>query len=61
MNIGHIHPLPKLFSRDSAAILEATYMVLADKAQFQLGWNTRPIEIDMCETIDWIKQRNHRQ
>jgi dihydroflavonol-4-reductase len=45
---------PDLLSRDAIAILDATYIASSAKAEKNLGWKTRDLEIGMRETFDWI-------
>jgi len=45
---------PDLFSQDALSILEATYLASPAKAENNLGWKTRDLEIGMRETFDWI-------
>jgi len=54
--LGSLLPIPPLLSRDSIAILEATYIARSDKARIQLGWKTRPLYEGMQETFDYIAQ-----
>jgi nucleoside-diphosphate-sugar epimerase len=53
---GRIIPLPELLSRDSLAILDATYMANSAKARMELGWRTRTVEEGMRETMAWIAE-----
>ena len=53
---GQILPIPGLFSRDTLAILDASYTARADKARERLGWKTRPVEEGMRQTFEWIAQ-----
>jgi nucleoside-diphosphate-sugar epimerase len=54
--ISRIIPIPELFSRDSLAILDATYTARPDKARQELGWSPRPVEEGMRQTFEWIAQ-----
>jgi nucleoside-diphosphate-sugar epimerase len=51
---SQVLPIPELFSRDSLAILDASYVASPEKARDQLGWNTRPVEEGMHQTFEWI-------
>ncbi len=48
--------LSPTFSAESAAIAGATYMARADKARAELGWETRPLQTGMLETLSWIAE-----
>ncbi|MEW5871667.1 MAG: NAD-dependent epimerase/dehydratase family protein [Chloroflexota bacterium] len=50
--LGAYLPLPAIISKDAIAILEATYIACADKAQAELGWQARPVEEGMRQTFD---------
>jgi nucleoside-diphosphate-sugar epimerase len=54
--IGNILPLPSNFSGESIALLGATYMARSDKARRELGWETRPLQTGMLETLQWIAE-----
>jgi nucleoside-diphosphate-sugar epimerase len=56
--IGGILPIPELFSQDSLAILDASYIARADKAQQEFGWGTRDLREGMRQTFDWIAQQD---
>lgn len=47
--------LPPAFSAETVGMLGATYMARSDKARRELGWQTRPLQIGMIETFDWIR------
>ena len=44
--------LPMLISRDSVAILGASYIARSHKARTELGWTPRPLREGMRETLD---------
>jgi nucleoside-diphosphate-sugar epimerase len=43
-----------VFSEEGIRSLGATYMARSDKARAQLGWTSRPLQVGMKETFDWI-------
>jgi nucleoside-diphosphate-sugar epimerase len=49
-------PLPKMYSRETAAVLSCTYMARSDKARAELGWRPRSLQEGMSETFQWIDQ-----
>ena len=55
-SFGNLLPLPSIFSGEATASLGATYMARSDKARRELGWETRPLQTGMLETLEWIKQ-----
>ncbi|MBK7177866.1 MAG: NAD-dependent epimerase/dehydratase family protein [Chloroflexi bacterium] len=55
--VGNVVPLPPAFSREAINLLGATYIARADKARAQLGWETRPLQIGMQETFNWIAEQ----
>lgn len=52
--IQRIVPLPSILSRDSLAMLNATYTARADKARKELGWEPRPVQVAFRQTFEWI-------
>ncbi len=48
--------LPSAFSEETVSILGTTYMARADKARAELGWETRPLQTGMLETMAWIAE-----
>ncbi len=52
--LGENLPLPEMYSREAAEVLSCTYMARADKAQAELGWQTRSLQEGMSETFRWI-------
>jgi nucleoside-diphosphate-sugar epimerase len=46
--------LPSVFSDEITGILGATYMGRSDKARAEIGWQTRPLQVGMLETFEWI-------
>jgi nucleoside-diphosphate-sugar epimerase len=46
--------LPSVFSDELTGTLGATYMGRSDKARAELGWQTRPLQVGMLETFEWI-------
>ena len=55
--IGSVIPLPMMFSEEATRSAGATYMARADKAQAELGWQTRPVREGMRETLSLISRR----
>ena len=51
---GPFTDLGSVFSREGASLVGATYMARSDKARQELGWNTRPLQLGMLETFEWI-------
>jgi nucleoside-diphosphate-sugar epimerase len=49
-----VFSLPSIFSDEMASILGVTYMGRSDKARAELGWQTRPLQVGMLETFEWI-------
>jgi dihydroflavonol-4-reductase len=47
-------PLPEVFSRDSVAIVGASYLGRPDKAIRELGWTRRPLELGFRQTFEDI-------
>jgi dihydroflavonol-4-reductase len=56
--IGNVLPLPAVVSRDTLAILDATYQAKPDKAIAELGWTRRPLKLGFRETFEAIAQTN---
>jgi nucleoside-diphosphate-sugar epimerase len=52
--LGETLPLPEMYSREAAAVLSCTYMVQAEKARTELGWQPRSLQEGMSETFRWI-------
>ncbi len=52
--LGSFFALPPLLSEDAARLLTMNNMVLATKAQKELGWRTRSMQEGMIETFRWI-------
>jgi nucleoside-diphosphate-sugar epimerase len=52
--LNMFRPLPPILSRDTLAMLEASYAARSDKARVKLGWQTRPLEEGMRESFDAI-------
>lgn len=46
--------LPSVFSDELTTILGTTYTARSDKARTELGWQTRPLQVGMLETFEWI-------
>jgi dihydroflavonol-4-reductase len=59
--VGSILPLPELFSEEAVGSLGASYMARSDKARTELGWTTRPLQIGLLETFDWIARTEPQQ
>ena len=51
---GSFTDLGSLFSKEGASLVGATYMARSDKAREKLGWKTRPLQLGMLETFEWI-------
>jgi nucleoside-diphosphate-sugar epimerase len=51
---GPFTDLGSLFSKEGASLVGATYMARSDKAREELGWKTRPLQLGMLETFEWI-------
>jgi nucleoside-diphosphate-sugar epimerase len=54
--LSSVVSLPGLLSRDAVAILDATYTARPDKARTELGWQARPVEEGMRETLQAMDQ-----
>ncbi|MFN2143395.1 MAG: NAD-dependent epimerase/dehydratase family protein [Candidatus Promineifilaceae bacterium] len=52
--LGRMTGLRSAFSREGAQIAGATIIARSDKAREKLGWQTRPLQNGMLETLDWI-------
>jgi len=51
---GPFTDLGSVFSKEGASLVGATYMARSDKAREELGWKTRPLQLGMLETFEWI-------
>ncbi len=51
---GPYTDLGSVFSKEGASLVGATYMARSDKAREALGWKTRPLQLGMLETFEWI-------
>lgn len=51
-----IIPMPPGFNQEATEVLGVTYMARSDKARQELGWQTRPLQTGMMETLAWIAQ-----
>lgn len=49
-------PLPPLFTAEALYLLGGSYAARAEKARTELGWQTRPLQASMMETLQWIGQ-----
>ena len=55
VGLGKLLSLPDVISRDTFAILDATYLGRSDKAIRELGWTRRPLELVFVETFKpWL-------
>ncbi len=54
--VGNFISLPSSFTGEATALVGATYMARSDRARRELGWETRPLQTGMLETLEWIKQ-----
>jgi dihydroflavonol-4-reductase len=52
--IGRMTGLQTAFSREGALAAGSTFIARSDKASQQLGWQTRPLQRGMLETLNWI-------
>ena len=48
-------PMPELISVDGIRLLGATYIASSKKAETELGWHARTIEVGFKETLDWFQ------
>ncbi len=48
--------LPPIFAAETMAALGSTYIASADKARLELGWQPRPLQNGMLETLAWIAE-----
>ena len=55
-SINTLIPLPSLFSGEATALAGVAYLTRSDKARRELGWETRPLQTGMLETLQWIAQ-----
>jgi nucleoside-diphosphate-sugar epimerase len=51
---GPFTDIGSVFSKEGASLVGATYMTRSDKAREELGWKTRPLQLGMLETFEWI-------
>ncbi len=51
---GPFTDIDSVFSKEGASLIGATYMTRSDKARKELGWQTRPLQLGMLETFEWI-------
>ncbi len=51
---GPFTDIDSVLSKEGASLVGATYITRSDKAREQLGWQTRPLQLGMLETFDWI-------
>lgn len=49
-------PIPSLFSAESVTMLGTTYIASSEKAKQELGWQTRPLQSQMLDTLNWIAE-----
>ncbi len=54
--VGSALSLPPVISAEGVNVLGLTYMVRADKARRELGWEPRPLQTGMLETFEWIAE-----
>jgi nucleoside-diphosphate-sugar epimerase len=47
-------PVPDTFGGESLAMLGATYLARSDKARQELGWQPRPVEEGLADTLAWL-------
>jgi nucleoside-diphosphate-sugar epimerase len=65
--VGRVTGLPTAFSREGARIAGASFTARSDKARDQLGWQTRPLQSGMLETLQWVadsetnRSKQHQQ
>lgn len=56
--LGSVVALPPSFSQEAVGSLGVTYMARADKARSELGWQPRPLQSGMLETLEWVSKNN---
>jgi nucleoside-diphosphate-sugar epimerase len=54
--IERLLPIPQFLTSDAARSAVATYYGDSDKAQRELGWNARPLEQGLAETVAYIQR-----
>ncbi|MFN2123802.1 MAG: NAD-dependent epimerase/dehydratase family protein, partial [Candidatus Promineifilaceae bacterium] len=59
--LGRITGLESAFSHEGALTAGGTYIARSDKARKQLGWETRPLQRGMLETLNWIASDEAKQ
>jgi dihydroflavonol-4-reductase len=59
--IGRFNGLHTAFSREGAQAAGSTFIASSDKARQQLGWDTRPLQRGMLETLNWIASGEARR
>lgn len=62
--VGRMTGLQTAFSREGAMFAGATFIARSDKARQQLGWETRPLQSGMLETLEWVassEESRHEQ
>ena len=59
--IGRMTGLHAAFSREGARAAGSTFITRSDKARQQLGWDTRPLQRGMLETLNWIASGEARR
>ena len=59
--LGRSTGLQSAFSREGALAAGSTFTARSDKAREQLGWETRPLQRGMLETLNWIASSEARR
>ena len=62
--VGRATGLQIAFGREGAMVAGATFTARSDKARQQLGWETRPLQSGMLETLEWVassEESRHEQ
>lgn len=58
--LGRFIPLPPLLSDEAIRNLGVTFTASAAKARAELGWEPRPLEEGLAETLAWIERAHPR-
>lgn len=52
--LGRPTGLQAAFGKEGALVAGATFLARSDKARAELGWQTRPLQDGMLETLKWV-------
>lgn len=55
--LERVAPLPAWLSSEATRSVGTTWIASAAKARYELGWETRPLEPDLKETLDWLQNK----